>query len=151
MNIRNKLLKLAFLLSIILFTPSILALLFAYDNYSHVPLLKYSFSFTGKNWFKPDEINSLEPKGFKTIEFGNTLPALWEITPAAGKALTCWRMDDLDKKPIKSILVLKAPETIKQDNLLLDVTDSGNQNFTAVITDLDGEKQYSDFVECNVY
>jgi len=141
--------KLIILFFIFGYTSAIFALHFSYDNYSNIPLLKYSFSFTGKNWFKSDEASALEPQGFKTIDFGKNIPYFWEIEPPAGQTLSCWKLNDHDKKPIKSILEIK--EEVKQDNLLLDVIDSDKQNFIAVITDLDGEHKYSDFIECNIF
>ena len=138
-------------LSVLFCISSCFALNFSFDNYSSIPLLKYSFSFTGKNWFRPDEGSELEPKGFKTVEFGNTLPTYWEITAPSGKALTCWKMNDHEKKPIKSILTLESPEKIQRNDLLLDIINGNNQTFIAVITDLDGEKKYTDFIECSIY
>lgn len=137
-------------LGILLFASSILALNFSYDNYSQIPLLKYSFSFTGKNWFKTDEANELASKGFKTVEFGNAIPLFWEIESPAGKTLNCWKLGDYEKKPTKAILTLKDSEYAKEDNLLLDIIDGNAHNFRAVIIDLDGEKQYSNFIECDI-
>lgn len=144
-------LKILFL-SVTLFATPAWALKFSYDNYSDIPLLKYSFSFNDKDWFESDDTKALAPKGFKTIEFGDSLPISWAISAPAGKTLSCITQGDHEKKPVKNIVTLNSPSAAKKNDLLLDIIDTNNRgSFLAGITDLDGERQYSNFIECTIY
>jgi len=137
-------------LTAMLFAVPALALHFSYDNYSGIPLLKYSFTFDGNNWFKSDDANLLAPKGFKTVEFGDSIPVSWEISPPAGKTLSCWQQGDHEKKSVKSIVTLTSHKSTKEDNLLLDVIDSTASGFIVGIIDLDGEQRFSNVIECTI-
>lgn len=138
-------------LSAMLFSAPALALKFSYDNYSRVPLLKYSFTFNNNNWFQSDDANMLAPKDFKTMEFGDSVPVSWEISPPSGKTLSCWQQGDHEKKSVKSIVTLTSLKFAKEDDLLLDIIDSDTNSFMAGIIDLDGERRYSNFIECTIY
>jgi hypothetical protein len=125
------------------------AISFSYDNYSQVSPLKYAFSFNGKDWLRPAD-DSLHSRDYKTIDFTDSLPMSWQVEVASGKTLRCWDAFVEPKKEVKNIVTLSKAEFAKEENLLLDVIDEGENNIFVSIIDQDGESTYSNSIVCKV-
>jgi hypothetical protein len=148
MHIKSNL-KYSVLLLLLTFS-KIFALPFSYDNYSKIPLLKYSFSFNGKDWFQSKDSPSLAPKGFKTVEFGNSIPPIWKIETKNNISLFCWNTHDREKKEVPSIVTLTLPNFMTLDDLLLDVINEGPDFISIGIIDMEGDDLYSNRLDCEI-
>jgi hypothetical protein len=141
-----------FILSL-LFSSQSQALKFSYDNYSKIPNLEYSFTFNGIDWFqhesKHDGSLVLNPKEFKTIEFKPSIPLAWKVEDITGGEIHCWDYYDKNKKEVKNIITLNEKKFTKNNDLLLDIIDAGQNNILVSIIDMDGNQAYSNTLICS--
>lgn len=126
------------------------ALQFSYDNYTKISQLQYSFSFDGYCWFQHVDSSVLSSREFRTLEFGKVLPLAWKVTVVDDKKMHCWRANDQQKKPVPNIVTLKQQKYTHEPDLLLDVIPSGSQGLLMHVIDLDGNKVYSNTIECYI-
>ena len=148
MSVKNKLLLLGIIYFLFFIQPSY-GLQFSVDNYSSAPILKYSFTFNGKDWFEHQDVMYLNPWGFKTINFSGSIPIAWKIEVDNG-ILECQNYCSKEKSKVTNVVTLNFPEFMQENDLLLDVINLGNNKIMANIIDLNGNRIYSNTISCEI-